>query len=70
MIRALESGEKTTWDVSPGLTWDLDVRSWDRFLPAHKWFAMGETVANIKYLVTCGKVDGREHQGRWLFSLK
>ncbi|MBN1103306.1 MAG: MBL fold metallo-hydrolase [Deltaproteobacteria bacterium] len=70
VIRALESGEKTAWEVAPRLTWDLDVRSWDRFPPAQKWFAMGETVAHINYLVACGKVDGREHQGRWLFSLR
>jgi glyoxylase-like metal-dependent hydrolase (beta-lactamase superfamily II) len=69
-LHALDSGEKTAWDVAPRLTWDLDVRSWTQFPPAQKWFAMGETVAHLNYLAACGKVDGREHRGRWLFSLK
>ncbi|MEW6665929.1 MAG: MBL fold metallo-hydrolase [Thermodesulfobacteriota bacterium] len=69
-LHALEAGERTAWEVAPHLTWDLDVRSWSRFPPAQKWFAMGETVAHLKYLVACGKAASREHQGKWLFSLK
>jgi glyoxylase-like metal-dependent hydrolase (beta-lactamase superfamily II) len=70
VVRALEPGEKSAWDVAPHLTWNLDVRSWALFPPVQKWFAMGETVAHLKYLVACGRVESGEHQGRWVFSLK
>jgi glyoxylase-like metal-dependent hydrolase (beta-lactamase superfamily II) len=70
VLRALKSGEKTAWEVAPHLTWDLDIPSWDRFPPAQKWFALGETVAHLRYLETSGTVTSRELQGKWVFSLK
>lgn len=70
VVRALDSREITAWEVAPHLTWDLNVRSWEQFPPAQKWFAMGETVAHLKYLVDGGKVKSRQHLGKWMFALK
>lgn len=70
VIHALESGEKTAWEVAQHLTWDLDVRSWNLFPPAQKWFAVGETLAHINHLVHGGRVAGAEAQGICMFSLR
>lgn len=67
---ALEQGERTAWEVAPHLSWDVDFRSWGLFPPAQKWFALGETVAHLRYLVTRGDVTAREYKGRVLFSLR
>jgi len=67
-IRALEHGEKSAWEVAPHLAWDVTFRSWDLFPPAQKWFALGETIAHLRYLVRRGDAALREYEGRLLFS--
>ncbi|MBN1104915.1 MAG: MBL fold metallo-hydrolase [Deltaproteobacteria bacterium] len=69
-LRALANGEKTAWDVAPHLSWDIGIRAWDRFPPAQKWFALGETIAHLKYLEARGSVQSREYKDRLLFSLR
>jgi glyoxylase-like metal-dependent hydrolase (beta-lactamase superfamily II) len=69
-LRVLESGGKTAWEVAPHLTWDLDIRSWEQFPPAQKWFAMGETVAHLNYLVSGGRVGSEKRLGKWVFALR
>jgi glyoxylase-like metal-dependent hydrolase (beta-lactamase superfamily II) len=70
VLHALESGEKTVWDVAPFLSWDIDFPSWEGFPPAQKWFALGETIAHLQYLKHDGIVIDREYKGRMLFSLR
>jgi glyoxylase-like metal-dependent hydrolase (beta-lactamase superfamily II) len=70
ILHALERGEKTAWDVAPFLSWDIDSPSWEGFPPAQKWFAMGETIAHLKYLEHDGTVIRREYKDRTLFSLR
>lgn len=69
VLHALEAGEKTAWEVAPYLSWDIDFHSWDLFPPVQKWFALGETIAHLKYLEAYGNATGRKHRGRILFSL-
>ncbi len=67
---ALEQGEKTGWEVAPHLSWDVTFRTWDLFPPTQKWFALGETVAHLRYLVSRGDAAVREDKGLVLFSRK
>jgi glyoxylase-like metal-dependent hydrolase (beta-lactamase superfamily II) len=67
-LRVLEQGEKTGWEVAPHLSWDVTFRSWDLFPPAQKWFALGETVAHLQYLVSRGDAAVREDKGLVFFS--
>ena len=69
-LHALKDGEKTVWDVAPYLSWDMDFRSWELFPPVQKWFAIGETIAHLKYLEASGTVRSRKHKNRLLFSLR
>ena len=69
VLAALKEGEKTAWQIAPHISWDINVRSWEEFPPVQKWFALGETLAHIDYLVAEGKIDKREERGRILFSL-
>lgn len=66
---ALKEGEKTAWQIAPCITWDIDFRSWEDFPPVQKWFALGEGVAHIDYLVAEGKIKKRDKNGRTLYSL-
>jgi glyoxylase-like metal-dependent hydrolase (beta-lactamase superfamily II) len=69
-LHALTTGEKTAWEVAPHLSWDIGILSWDRFPPAQKWFALGETIAHLKHLESRGSVQSREQKDRQLFSLR
>ncbi len=68
-LSALGDGPKTAWQVAPHITWDIDCDSWAEFPPTQKWFAFGETIAHLDYLVADGRArkDMRDHQ--MLFSL-
>jgi glyoxylase-like metal-dependent hydrolase (beta-lactamase superfamily II) len=67
-LHALRNGGKTAWEVSPHLSWDIAVRSWEKFPTVQKWFALGETIAHLKHLEACGSVVSKEYKGRVRFS--
>jgi len=69
VVAALGEGEKTAWEVAPFITWDLGSRSWSRFPPAQKWFALGETIAHLDYLEQEGKISKAMVNGRVVYSL-
>ena len=70
VLFALGDGDKTAWDIAPYITWDIDVSSWDLFPVVQKWFALGETLAHIKYLEADGRVGRKSKDKRILYSLK
>jgi len=68
-LAALEDGEKSAFEVAPWIRWDVGFGSWDLFPPPQKWFAVGETIAHLKYLGAEGRVGTRTTDERILFSL-
>lgn len=54
--------QATTFEIAPHMTWSMRGKKWPDFPPTQKWFAMGETLAHIEYLLHHGKlkrtVDG------------
>jgi len=66
---ALEDGGKTAFQVAPYITWDIEYRSWELFPAGQKWFAVGETLAHLKYLEEQGMVRRETQENRILFSL-
>ncbi|MBW1802284.1 MAG: MBL fold metallo-hydrolase, partial [Deltaproteobacteria bacterium] len=66
---SLEEGDKTAWEVAPRISWDI-VGSWERFPPAQKWFAIGETIAHLKYLEAEGTARVKEKNGQRLYSIR
>jgi glyoxylase-like metal-dependent hydrolase (beta-lactamase superfamily II) len=63
-LSAVGDGGKTAWEVAPHITWDIDVKSWAEFPSVQKFFAVGETIAHLDYLVSEGKVlkETRDHK--------
>lgn len=47
---ALKDGKKDAYRIASLLTWDIDCASWASFPPVQKTFAVGETIAHLKYL--------------------
>jgi glyoxylase-like metal-dependent hydrolase (beta-lactamase superfamily II) len=70
VLAILEAGKQNAGQVARQMNWDMSYESWEQFPSSQKWFASGEAIAHLKYLVEKGKVR-REIQGqKVVFSLK
>ncbi len=58
VLTILRDGPQTAYQVASRMTWDIDCESWDLFPVSQKWFAVGEAIAHLKYLVGTGRVRG------------
>jgi glyoxylase-like metal-dependent hydrolase (beta-lactamase superfamily II) len=59
VLAILREGGCTAYEVASRMTWDIVCDSWDLFPVAQKWFAVGEAIAHIKYLVGIGQLQGQ-----------
>ena len=69
VVFALDGGGKTSFEIAPYITWDIDCSSWEQFPPSQKFFAVGETIAHVEYLEKSGVVCREKIEGKILFSL-
>lgn len=53
---AAEHPGSTAFALAPCLTWSMRGKKWAEFPPTQKWFAMGETLAHIEYLLHHGRL--------------
>jgi len=50
-LAAVRDGAGTAYDVAGRLTWSIRADSWESFPVGQKWFAVGETISHLLYLV-------------------
>ncbi len=57
-VLALMSGcpPTTAYDLAGRMSWNMRG-GWDRFPPSQKWFATGETIAHLDYLIARDEVE-------------
>lgn len=68
VISILGKGKQNAFQIASQMTWDISYKSWDLFPPVQKWFAFGEALAHLKYLVEERKVGWEmEKQGIMFF---
>ncbi|MBQ9708847.1 MAG: MBL fold metallo-hydrolase, partial [Firmicutes bacterium] len=70
VVKLLGNDWKHAYDVAADMTWEIDCRNWDEFPVAQKWFATGETVSHLQYLMYEGKVIREERSGVWYYRNK
>lgn len=46
----------SAYELTGRLRWRIHAKSWDDFPPAQKWFAMGEAMAHLDYLLARGRI--------------
>lgn len=59
----------TAFEIAPYMTWSMRGKKWPEFPPTQKWFAMGETLAHIEYLLHHGKLRRVEDAGLYRYEL-
>lgn len=62
-----EDERVTVRDVSARIKWRIKADSWDDFPKSQKWFASGETMAHMDYLVASGHLDMTMEEGTLYF---
>ncbi|WP_197114273.1 MBL fold metallo-hydrolase [Facklamia lactis] len=58
----------TVEDVSAKITWRVKVKSWSDFPKSQKFFATGETMSHLDYLVHSGHVEQRVEDETYYFT--
>lgn len=66
-LSALGQKGRTAYEVAPLMTWDFSVKSWKDWPIVQRWFATGEALAHLKFLVKEGRALQIKENGRILF---
>jgi glyoxylase-like metal-dependent hydrolase (beta-lactamase superfamily II) len=66
-FEAVNQGVATAWEIAPKISWDLVTPSWETFPSVQKWFAIGETIAHLKYLEFDGRIKSRNEKNRIVY---
>ena len=56
------------YDTAGRMQWSMRGRNWQEFPMHQKWFAVGETIAHIDYLLAEGKIKKQPENGIYLYS--
>ncbi|MCF8079169.1 MAG: MBL fold metallo-hydrolase [Desulfobacterales bacterium] len=62
VAEAMAAGPATAYEVASRIRWDVGAASWGEIPPAQRWFALGETIAHLRYLEMAGRVLRRPGQ--------
>ena len=54
---------QTTYDIAGQMSWAIRAKNWEEFPVIQKWFAVGEALAHLEYLMAEGRILRREEQG-------
>ena len=64
----VKSAPMTGYQVASCMTWDMVYRSWDEVAPVQKFFATGEALAHLRFLLAEGKVVCERQDGLFRYS--
>ncbi len=69
-IRAiLGKGARNAYDIAPFISWDSYDGNWDQFPPQQKFFATGEIISHLDYLLARGHITKKIIDGIYVYSL-
>lgn len=55
------------YDIAGLMQWRIRARNWDEFPPVQKWFAVGECLSHLDYLMKRGMVRREMVDGTWKY---
>ena len=61
---------KTAFKTAADMTWEIDCRNWDEFPGPQKWFATGEAISHLQYLMYEGIAERKEIEGICHYRMK
>lgn len=54
----------TAYEIASYMTWSMRGKTWEEFPMTQKWFALGECLSHLEYLLDEGKIQCRERDGK------
>lgn len=64
----VKNAPMTGYQVASFMTWDMVYRTWDEVAPVQKFFATGEALAHLRFLMAEGKVSCEKRGNVYLYS--
>lgn len=68
VMRIIEGKTMNAYQVAEYMTWDIKCDTWDDFPAQQKWFAVGEAISHLQYLVGIGKLKKEQINGIYHYS--
>ncbi|HPK54485.1 MAG TPA: MBL fold metallo-hydrolase [Smithellaceae bacterium] len=65
----LRNGGLNAYQVASQMTWDIDCKRWEDFPVPQKWFAAGEALSHLQYLLAGNKLRRETGEGGIYYSL-
>lgn len=65
-----ENPNETAYYIASKMKWSMRGKKWEEFPIQQKWFAVGETLSHINYLINNGKVEKHEKNNIITYTLK
>lgn len=63
-LAIVRSGDgQLAYDIAGGMKWSIRCDSWEDFPVAQRWFAVGETISHLDYLIDAGLVKRENEDG-------
>ncbi|MGB5824158.1 MAG: MBL fold metallo-hydrolase [Proteocatella sp.] len=69
VIRNNKDRALTAYEIAQNMQWNLRGKSWDDFPENQKWFAMGETMSHLDYLLNTGTIYKENTNGIFVYYL-
>lgn len=69
VLTIVGKGPRNAYGTASEMTWDINCKSWEDFPVAQKWFATGEALAHLKYLVEDQKLVRERIGGQFVFRM-
>ncbi|PKN70451.1 MAG: MBL fold metallo-hydrolase [Deltaproteobacteria bacterium HGW-Deltaproteobacteria-10] len=64
----LKGAGQNAYQVASQMTWDIDCKTWDDFPAPQKWFASGEALSHLQYLLLDNKLTREMVKGKAYYS--
>lgn len=69
VLAILSDGRADPYKVASRMTWDIKFDLWDELPVPQRWFATGEALSHIRYLVKLGFLLETLERGRYFYSV-
>lgn len=70
VLTILKKGKLNAYQVASQMTWDIDCQQWEDFPVPQKWFAAGEALSHLQYLLGKNRIKREVLNGKVFYSLR
>ena len=69
VLAILSKGPADGYEIASCMSWDVPLASWQEYPVFQRWFATGEALSHLKYLMSKGMVNCSKKGGKIIYSI-